>query len=230
MKHLKPIFAFAAALALLFTLCACGSTESNAPSTTESTEPSTTQSSQPTGQEISLGTVTGSRYENDSIGLACEPGSGWYIYSKDEIAQLSGLVKENVSDEDLLKLMENNGTVIVFYAAKDDGANSVNITVTNTGNQLEGVVTEEQLLDATLPQIEQAYPSLGYDDLEIGTDTVTFAGTSHPCIVVSATVNGAQLYQRQVFLLKGTCSVCVTSSSYFTDTTVEQLALFEALS
>ena len=47
---------------------------------------------------------------------------------------------------------------------------------------------------------------------------------------ISATANGAQLYQRQVFLLKGTCSICVTSSSFFTDTTVEQLALFEALS
>ena len=227
MKHLKPIFALVAALALLFTLCACGSSESKEPSTTA---PSTTESPKPTEQEISLGTVTGGRYENSSIGLACEPGSDWYIYSKDEIAQLSGIVEENVSDEDLLNLMKNNGTVIVFYAAKDDGATSVNITVTDTGSKLEGVVTEEQLLDATLPQIEQAYPSLGYDDLEIGTDTVTFAGASHPCIVVSATANGAQLYQRQVFLLKGTCSICVTSSSFFTDTTVEQLALFEALS
>ena len=222
MKHLKPILALVAALVLLFTLCACGSSENTKPSSTDSTKP--------TEQDLSLGTVTGGRYENDFVGLACEPGSDWYIYSRDEIAQVSGLVKENVTDEDILKQIENNGTAIVFYAAKDDGATSVNITVTNTGRQLEGAISEDEMMELTLPQIEQTYPSLGYEDLKVSSETVTFAGTTHPCLVISATANGMQIYQRQVLLLKGSCSVWVTSSSYFTDTTTEQLALFEALS
>ena len=47
MKHLKPIFTLVAALALLFTLCACGSSERKEPSTTAL---STTESPKPTEQ------------------------------------------------------------------------------------------------------------------------------------------------------------------------------------
>lgn len=235
MRHFKKFLAFFLTLVLVLSLCACGNAGNDSrkeddtqnsieePTTEEPTE-DTTEEATEDDSAVSFGTVSGNTYENTFIGLSCTLDDSWYIFSREEVAALSGITSEIVTDEDLKQLMSASGAVMDFYAMKDDGQTSVNITITDLGISV-GSSSEQAVVEEMLPTLESAYASMGYSNLEITTETVEFAGSSHPCIVTSAELNGSQIFQRQVFLLVDHYSATVTSSTFHEDGTT---AVFDA--
>ena len=248
MKLFKKFLAVFLTLVLVLSLCACGNAGSDTQkeedtqnSTEEPTSESTTEESsteeptentteEPTEDDsaVSFGTVSGNTYENTFIGLSCTLDDSWYILSREEVAALSGITSELITDEDLKQLMSTVGAVTDFYAMKDDGLTTVNITITDLGISV-GSSSEQAVVEAMLPTLENAYVSMGYSNLELTTETAEFAGSSHPCIVVSAEFNGAQIFQRQVFLLVDHYSVTVTSTTYQEDGTTDVFDAFAPL-
>ncbi len=240
MKHLKKFLTVFLTLVLVLSLCACGNADNDTQKeddTQNSTEEPTTE--EPTTEEptednteetteddsaVSFGTVSGNTYENTFIGLSCTLDDSWYILSREEVAALSGITSEIVTDEDLKQLMSDSGAVMDFYAMKDDGLTTVNITITDLGISV-GNSSEQAVVEAMLPTLESTFTSMGYSNLELTTETVEFAGSSHPCIVISAELSGASIFQRQVFLLVDHYSVTVTSSTFNEDGTT---AIFDA--
>lgn len=231
MKHLKKFLAIFLTLILVLTLCACSNADNDTQKgedTQNSTEESTTEDPNEDDSAVSFGTVSGNTYENTFIGLSCTLDDSWYILSREEVAALSGITSEIVTDEDLKQLMSDSGAVIDFYAMKDDGLTSVNISITDLGISV-GSSSEQAVVEAMLPTLESTFASMGYSNLELTTETVEFAGSSHPCIVVTAEFNGSQIFQRQVFLLVDHYSVNVTSTTYQEDGTTDVFDAFAPL-
>ena len=235
-KYIKQFGVLLTALSLLVSLCACASSGTETPdSTTQpTTEPTTTAAptttEAPTEEnEVSFGTVSGNTYENSFIGLTCTLDDEWYIYTKEEVAAVSGIASDVLTEADLQNQLKTTGNVMDFYAAKDSGLTTVNITISDNGMTLGSVANEQVLVEAMLPTLESTYTSVGYEIDTLETESVEFAGSTHPCIVLTGEYGGLPIYMRQVFLLVDTYSVAISFCSFYEDKTTETFDAFSAL-
>lgn len=247
-QRIKQLILTLTLLSLLFSLCGCNflrvqpkenetqrgtwltlpeaETTTNTEAQTEATAP--TESHESTA-EVSFGTVNGNTYENSSIGLSCTLSDEWHIYTPSELALMNGIASDMLTEADLQYQLKTSGTAMDFYAAKDNGMTTVNITITDNGISLISAANEQAIVEAMLPTLESTYTSVGYKIQSFETETVEFAGGTHPCIVLIGSYNGLPIYMRQVMMLVDTYTITVSFGSFYEDKTTEAFDAFSPL-
>ena len=248
MTNLKRMAALLLTVALLCGLAACGgetqpeateveTTAATEPSTTEpeTTEPETTEAPTETEPEttenealsgLDLGTVDGNTYTNETLGLRCELGDNWYIYSETELASLMGVVADSLSDSIIGDAIDNNQSVTVFFAMDTTTYGNINITISKDSMSALG---EENFVALMVPQMKPLLEQSGFENVTCTEAEIEFAGQTHTGIDITATVQGMTVYERQVYLMADSCMYVVTATAYEENGAQAMLDIFTAL-
>ena len=248
MTNLKRMAALLLTVALLCGLAACGgetqpeateveTTAATEPSTTEpeTTEPETTEAPTETEPEttenealsgLDLGNVDGNTYTNETLGLRCELGDNWYVYSEAELASLMGVVADSLSDSIIGDAIDNNQSVTVFFAMDTTTYGNINITISKDSMSALG---EENFVALMVPQMKPLLEQSGFENVTCTEAEFEFAGQTHTGIDITATVQGMTVYERQVYLMADSCMYVVTATAYEENGAQAMLDTFTAL-
>ena len=227
---MKKFLAILMALALVLSLAACGekaapttesTTEATTESTTESTSEETSESTEEPAATINeevasyLGTVENNVYVNEAAGFSFTPAEGWTLLDMEQTS---------IVDAADLKDALSTAQIIPLYAGNDDGDN-FGATMSALSEE-EATMTEEELIESLIPQLEQAYASAGYTVENIEAGKVLVGDVEKACINQTMTVNDVTVYQTQIyFLFDGICYT-VTYSSQNADTINSAFMMF----
>ena len=197
------------------------------PTTEEpTTEEPTTEAPAANVDESKIGHIVDGVYTNAFIGITCTLDDYWTIATREEMAQIQGLTADMMSDEDLAEMLKNSGSVYDLYAFGDEGLVTLNIIMENQGLLYSVILSEQDYVDLSLPQVGHALESMGLTDVECSAVTVSFAGKDHAGIQIHALYEGFDFYETVVCVKVGNYLSVITAGSYFEDVTGDVLALF----
>lgn len=229
---MKKLISIILAAVMLLSLCACGGKEDGVtePSTTVPTTPTTVPTTAPVEtQAPQLGSYENGVYSNSYIGIKCTVDQEWYVYNNEEMAQLNGLVLDTMTDEDLVEQLKNADVAYLFYAMKNDGLISMNITMEKL-NLVSGILLDEKsYAKASVQQLPAALESMGMTDVTAQEEMFTFAGQEHAGISVHSTYSGVDFYEKLICIKAGEYMAVITLASYGEDVTSELLNYYSGI-
>ena len=243
---MKRTAIFLLALMLMLVLTACGPAtqpENTGPATqpstqvlTETTEPSTQPTAestepvtQPQEESPRLGSYADGVYSNDYLGVKCTLTEEFTVATKEELAQLNGVVAGAMSDQDLAQQLLKSGVAHAFYAIADEGLVTINIAVENLGLIYGTLLDEESYVEHSIGQLPAALKSMGLVDIKTEAVSLTLAGKEHAGVTVHGTLSGVDFYEKLVCIKNGSYMTVVTVGSYYEDITDYLLSLFSAI-
>lgn len=165
-------------------------------------------------------------YVNDLIGIGCRLDADWDVFDREQIAQLNGLMADLTNDEDIAEYFRSNGNLILFYAQKEDGLITLNITLEDLGTLYGSPLNEKQYADSSVSQIVPALESVGLSNVSTEIGSVTFAGKEHVAVFVTADLQGVDAYETLVYVKTGSRMAVITAASFLTNVTGDTLSLF----
>ena len=142
----------------------------------------------------------------------------------EQVQQLNTIDLTSIVDAADLKDALSTAQIIPLYAGNDDGDN-FGATMSVLSEE-EATMTEEELIESLIPQLEQAYASAGYTVENIEAGKVLVGDVEKACINQTMTLNDVTVYQTQIyFLFDGIC-YAVTYSSQNADTINSAFMMF----
>lgn len=168
-------------------------------------------------------------YDNEFIGIGCKLDTEWDVFDEAGIAELNGMLADAMTDKTIADQLESSGYVQPFYAQKQEGLVTVNITVENLGVLYGSVLDEKGYAEQSVDQIAPTLEALGLTNVTAKIGTVSFAGSEHVAIFVSASLQGVDFYETAVCVKVDRYIACITAGSYMTDTTGDVLSMFYGL-
>ena len=131
-----------------------------------------------------------------------------------------------LSDTAVSEAVESSQSVAVFFAMDTTTNNNINITVSK--NDMFAL-SEENFVALMVPQMKPILEQSGFENVTCTEAEFEFAGQTHTGVDISATVQGATVYERQVYLTVDSCIYVVTATSYEEGGAQPMLDIFTAL-
>lgn len=181
-----------------------------------------------------LGTLEGNLYVNKTLGIKAEVPETWQVFSAEEATRLmyAGFDMLEADTDWLTDMLEQNAAVFDLYtAAMDNSGDNINVQVQKTSFNLlqKAVMTEEKLLEASMEDVEKNLKESGLmDDIKLEQSSCEFAGKTHACLNISATMYGVPVYERMIALLKGDYMGIITGFSLDEEALAKNFAMFAA--
>lgn len=178
-----------------------------------------------------LGLNAGNTYENAYFGVRCELSSDWTLESEEQILARNKLSAELVGDElgDTLTNAYESGQVITdMVAVHSNGMDTVNMGI----EKLMGpamLITEEQYLDLSEPQLIQALTDMGLENINTTRLEVDFAGNKHAGVLIEAEYSKVPVYEELIVMKNGRYIMCTTAATWEENKIDDVLAGFSAL-
>lgn len=172
--------------------------------------------------------ISGTRYENESLGIGVALDENWIIYNDEQLAELSGLTADMFSDEKYKEMMESSNTFTDFFAQHNSGA-SMNVILENLGLVYGTVIDEEQYRSLSLQTLEPAYVSAGFTDIEVEENTIEFAGAERIGVHTHCKVQDIDYYVQQVMIKTGSHMGIVSLCCFVQDDTQFMADMFYSL-
>lgn len=147
-------------------------------------------------------------YENKMLDIAADFDPDWYVLNEAERAQLTGLVIQSSTEEDLTKLLsdalETGKTVCDMSVRRQDGSgDNINVTLENMG--IKGVLMDEKTYcESGKGVLEQYFRQMGCESLSLTGEEIDFCGEVHYSLLLKGTLNGQNFYERQIYIKAGT--------------------------
>ncbi len=166
---------------------------------------------------FTLGEYDGAVYENAYLNLGCR-FDGWHYDNQMELAKRNSTSIASLP-EDVGAYVQKNNAFLVMFAQSEDGMQNTNISVSyakdaafmETLYGMEGIVN--MLKDTMRTNMESMARSKGWTDLSLTTIRDEISGETFYGFLVSYQINGTEVYQRQVMLVKDTYVVSITAVS-----------------
>lgn len=236
---MKKTIALVLSLALLLSLCACGEkdvsgtvmpqeTPANVEGDVETSAPSDMPADE-AEEELQIGTTSGGRYENSFLGIGCQLDENWTFASKEELAQLIGIVAEGFDNGKYVEQVKNADMFYDMHAIADEGLVSINVIFENMGVLHGTVIDEERYVQMVMENFEEQLTSAGLADIQTETGSVVFAGQERYGLRISGTYQGAPYYCQQVYIKEGSYMAAVSLVSLTQDITATMLDYFYAV-
>lgn len=210
MKKLSRFSALLLAVLMPLSLAACGG------------------GGQSTDKEFSAGVTDGNTYTNEYFGFAATLDENWTMLTKDQITQITGQTAEALDDENLAKMYEDGKVVMEMYGVRSDNS-TVNITVENLGTINGAKYDESGYVDESLKQLPDQLSAGGFTDIKTEKTTVTFAGTEHDGISITASVQSTAVHEVQTCVKVGNYVAVITAVTFGDSNPSEILDLFKAI-
>lgn len=210
MKKLSRFSALLLAVLMPLSLAACGG------------------GGQSTDKEFSAGVTDGNTYTNEYFGFAATLDENWTMLTKDQITQITGQTAEAFDDENLAKMYEDGKVVMEMYGVRSDNS-TVNITVENLGTINGAKYDESGYVDESLKQLPDQLSAGGFTDIKTEKTTVTFAGTEHDGITITASVQSTAVHEVLACVKVGNYVAVITAVTFGDSNPSEILDLFKAI-
>lgn len=210
MKKLSRFSALLLAVLMPLSLAACGG------------------GGQSTDKEFSAGVTDGNTYTNEYFGFAATLDENWTMLTKDQITQITGQTAEILDDDNLAEMYEDGKVVMEMYGVRSDNS-TVNITVENLGTINGAKYDESGYVDESLKQLPDQLSAGGFTDIKIEKTTVTFAGTEHDGITITANVQSTAVHEVLACVKVGNYVAVITAVTFGDSNPSEILDLFKAI-
>lgn len=183
---------------------------------------------QSTDKEFSAGVTDGNTYTNEYFGFTATLDENWTMLTKDQITQITGQTAEAFDDENLAKMYEDGKVVMEMYGVRSDNS-TVNITVENLGTINGAKYDESGYVDESLKQLPDQLSAGGFTDIKTEKTTVTFAGTEHDGITITASVQSTAVHEVLACVKVGNYVAVITAVTFGDSNPSEILDLFKAI-
>lgn len=210
MKKLSRFSALLLAVLMPLSLAACGG------------------GGQSTDKEFSAGVTDGNTYTNEYFGFAATLDENWTMLTKDQITQITGQTAEALDDENLAKMYDDGKVVMEMYGVRSDNS-TVNITVENLGTINGAKYDESGYVDESLKQLPDQLSAGGFTDIKTEKTTVTFAGTEHDGITITANIQSTAVHEVLACVKVGNYVAVITAVTFGDSNPSEILDLFKAI-
>ena len=210
MKKLSRFSALLLAVLMPLSLAACGG------------------GGQSTDKEFSAGVTDGNTYTNEYFGFAATLDENWTMLTKDQITQVTGQTAEILDDDNLAKMYDDGKVVMEMYGVRSDNS-TVNITVENLGTINGAKYDESGYVDESLKQLPDQLSAGGFTDIKTEKTTVTFAGTEHDGITITASVQSTAAHEVLACVKVGNYVAVITAVTFGDSNPSEILDLFKAI-
>lgn len=210
MKKLSRFSALLLAVLMPLSLAACGG------------------GGQSTDKEFSAGVTDGNTYTNEYFGFAATLDENWTMLTEEQIAQVTGQTAEALNDENLAKMYDDGKVVMEMYGVRSDNS-TVNITVENLGTIKGAKYDESGYVDESLKQLPDQLSAGGFTDIKTEKTTVTFAGTEHDGITITASVQSTAVHEVLACVKVGNYVAVITAVTFGDSNPSEILDLFKAI-
>lgn len=238
---MKKIIAIAMALAMMMAIVACGSPSAGGSSnetqavteaaTEAATEGATETEVQEESAAVELGTIEGSVYENEFLGIGAKLPDDWTFSTAEEIAEINGIVVDSLNDEKMKEAIEKNSQFYDMMAASEDQLSNINIVVQELG-VLQGLAISdmEESLKASEDATVKALEDMGAEDVVFEIDRgQEFPAEGYSCGVIKSKIMGLEMNQRLILFKTGNYMATVTVTAIDRDDTKEILDCFYSL-
>ncbi len=177
-----------------------------------------------TDAKLTMGTVNGTTYENEFIGIGCKVDDGWTFASEDDLKALIDITIDNF-DEKYQEQLEAAAIVYAMQVTDASTGNNININLEKlTG--LNKNMTASKYVDSSLGQMSTALESAGFSNLQIQKTEVEIDGTKHAAIAINADFSGVKIYEKVVCIKCDDYMANITLATVSSDTTDELLSKF----
>ena len=174
--------------------------------------------------ELQIGTYNASTYQNAMLGCGATL-EGWNYADYTTLAKLNNWTAEAGSEE-FMQVLAEQRTFIDMSASAADQTRTVNVTFNRMDKVYGGTVTEQNVVDQSVQDMPNLLAQAGYSDVQIVPSTVPIANEEHPGVLITGTVSGVAVFQKQAFIQRGDYIVTVTATSFNEDHTDEILSQF----
>lgn len=171
------------------------------------------------------GTSDGNTYWNETLSIGCTMDENWYFYSDEEIMENVQATAGQLKD-DLAEAIKDAGSMMDMMAVNQETGENVNVNLERLSVVNSLLVDEAKYVELSLAQLGDALEQMGITVSDIGQDEMEFAGSKHPCIRLTGTIEGFELFETLVVVKTGRTIIVVTACSYLEDTTDEILSHF----
>lgn len=214
----KRLLALLLALVMVVSLCACANDADKDVEPTPTPEPTA---------ELELGTVTdGKTYENAYFGFGCELDDTWVYASEDELLSMVQTTADFVDDDDFKEELLNADMFYDMQAVCHDSGMNINVVVENIGARYGRLLSEEDITDYNLNNLEAPLAAAGMDVQSMEKDTVVFAAEEHSGIKLHSVISGIDMYQLITNVKVGRYVATITLSSTVEDNLYTMLGYF----
>ena len=210
MKRLSRFSALLLAVLMPLSLAACGG------------------GGQSTDKEFSAGVTDVNTYTNEYFGFAATLDENWTMLTEEQIAQVTGQTAEALDDDNLAKMYDDGKVVMEMYGVRSDNS-TVNITVENLGTINGAKYDESGYVDESLKKLPDQLSAGGFTDIKTEKTTVTFAGTEHDGITITASVQSTAVHEVLACVKVGNYVAVITAVTFGDSNPSEILDLFKAI-
>lgn len=197
---------------------ACGS-DKNDEGTDSSNTGNKVESQVPeeTEVKVSLGKLSESIYESNSMGLGWTLPKEWVFFTEEERQQMNEATWDTL--EETTDIQINEGEVLCdMMAMSPDGSASMNIQIEKLSALSLGLgaLSENAYIKAyienSIEPLKEALIQMGYTNVDITESTVMIAGKECLGLDMTLEYSGSTLYQRQALIKKGNYLYIITAA------------------
>ena len=167
-------------------------------------------------------------YTNEYFGFAATLDENWTMLTEEQIAQVTGQTAEALDDDNLAKMYDDGKVVMEMYGVRSDNS-TVNITVENLGTINGAKYDESGYVDESLKKLPDQLSAGGFTDIKTEKTTVTFAGTEHDGITITASVQSTAVHEVLACVKVGNYVAVITAVTFGDSNPSEILDLFKAI-
>ena len=179
-------------------------------------------------EKFGTGTINGQAYEQAFFGFRLDLEDDWSFSNEEQLAQLQDSVSDLAGDQ-VREALDSGTNYIDMYAEDSTSLNNINANITrmSMSEALGMRIDQKHVLKAVVPLLTDQFASMGFADTEGTVSETEFLGQTVPCIELVSYYedeNGRiPIYQKQVYVQKGTYLLTLTSASYVDDHTQDVL-------
>ena len=150
-------------------------------------------------KELSLGEVTGKKYESEFIGIGFTLPDGWEFYTDEEIKELNNYVGD-IAGQDYLDLLKNATVIYDMAAASPSQTDNVIDTLEKKPNALLNNLNLAQTLETSFSVVKSSMENMGYRNLTHEITTLTIDGQTFTAMHISGTLSGLTMHQTSIVM------------------------------
>jgi len=160
-------------------------------------DPDDIRGNQTEDEELSLGTVSGKKYESEFIGIGFNLPESWDFYTDEEIQELNNYVGDKAG-QDYLDLLKNATIVYDMMATSPSLSDNVIVTLEKVSNVMLNKLDLASNFETALSTVKSSLENMGYKNIAHEITTVTIDGETFTAMNLTATLSGLTMHQTSI--------------------------------
>lgn len=177
-----------------------------------------------------VGQLDHNTYTNQAMGAKAIFSNTWKVLSQKEIEEQYGVMGSLTNTEEIEWV--TSGKRPSFMAVDSNSGANINVVITKLSLVESGEIESNfddicsEVIDSLSSELVSFYDNIGYEDITFSKRNIEYLGKEWPGYLVTASINGVKMFQRQVEYLNREYLFQITATSYKVDLTQQFLDYF----